>query len=327
MIMQDERVRFRAVAALTLLATFWICAGAAEPFKVPRTSWGDPVIQGVYTNNTNVPFERPANLASKAFLTAAEDEARRKLPVVVETTTVISDAHYELTDYGLDPLQNHMVRNPRTSILTQPSNGRLPPLREDARQRSDAARAAQQARASDSAQDRPLQERCLHWAHEGPPLRPVGYNTHVQIMQSRDHVVLMTEMVHNARVIPLAKSKPDFSGLTRWQGNSWGRWERDTLVIETTGFSDRVFPRGASVPWGPEGRVVEKITRTGPDAIRYEFLVTDPSLWDASWGGEYPMELADGPMFEYACHEGNYGMANTLRGFREDEKPGSRDAR
>jgi hypothetical protein len=327
MTMKAERAGIRASAALTLLSAFWICAGAADAFKVPRTSWGDPVIQGVYTNNTNVPFERPANLAGKAFLTEAEDEARRRLPVVVETTTVISEAHYELSDYGLDPLQNPMVRNLRSSILTQPSDGRMPSLREGARQKSEAARAAQQARAFDSAQDRPLQERCLHWAHEGPPLRPVGYNTHVQIMQSRDHVVLVTEMVHNARVIPLVKSKPEFAGLTRWQGNSSGRWERDTLVIETTGISDRVFPRGASIPWGPDARVVEKITRIGPRAIRYEFLVTDPSLWDASWGGEYPMELADGPMFEYACHEGNYGMANTLRGFREDEKRGSRQAR
>jgi hypothetical protein len=325
--MITKRVQRRAAASLLLLAGLGASAGAAQAFKPPRTSWGDPVIQGVYTNNTNVPFERPADLAGKAFYSEAEYEARRKLPVVVETTTVVSEAHYELADYGLDPLQNPMVRNLRTSILTQPADGRMPPLREEARRRGDAARAVQQARVFDSAQDRPLQERCLHWAHEGPPLRPVGYNTHVQIMQTPDHVVLVTEMVHNARVIPMVKARPDVAGLPRWQGSSWGRWEGDTLVIETTGFSDRVFPRGASVPWGPDGRVIEKITRTGPNAIRYEFMVTDPSLWDTSWGGEYPMELADGPMFEYACHEGNYGIANTLRGFREDERSGSREAR
>ena len=318
--MRPGRTDIRVVVSVALLAGTCACAGAAEVFKAPRTSWGDPVIQGIYTNNTNVPFERSAELGSKAFYSQQEYEARRKLPVVVETTTVVTEVHYETADYGLDPSQSQMVTNLRTSILTQPANGRMPPLRPEAKQRSDAARVAQQARAFDSAQDRPLQERCLLWAHEGPPLRPVGYNSHVQIMQTRDHVVLMTEMVHDARVIPLAKVRPDFSGLTRWQGNSWGRWEADTLVIETTGISDHVFPRGANVPMSAEGRVIEKITRTGRNTIRYEFTVTDPALWETSWGGEFPMELVDEPMFEYACHEGNYGMANTLRGVREEEK-------
>jgi hypothetical protein len=320
MIMKHEQTRSLVVASLMLLVGSAACAAAQ--FKPPRTSWGDPVIQGVYTNNTNVPFERPMALQGRQFYTEEEYEARRKLPVVVETTTVVSEVHYETSDYGLDPLQSPMVRNLRTSILTQPANGRMPPLKPAAQQRSAAARAAQQARAFDSAQDRPLQERCLLWAHEGPPLRPVGYNTHVQIMQTRDHVVVMTEMVHNARVIPIAKTRPDFAGLTRWQGNSWGRWEGDALVIETTGISDRVFPRGAYIPLSRDGRVIEKITRTGPKTIRYEFLVTDPGLWDHDWGGEFPMELADGPMFEYACHEGNYGLANTLRGVRAEERTG-----
>lgn len=310
---------FARMAPLLLLCGF-AGADAAERFRVPRTSWGDPLIQGIYTNNTNVPFERPLELGNKAFYTEAEYAERSKRPVVVETTTVVTDVHYETADYGLDPAQNQMVRNLRTSILTQPANGRMPPLREGARERSDAARAAQQAHAFDSAQNRPLQERCLLWAHEGPPLRPVGYNTQVQIMQTREHVVLMTEMVHDARVIPLRTSRPDFHGLTRWQGNSWGRWEGDTLIIETTGISDKVFPRGASIPMGPEGRVIEKITRTGPKTLRYEFTVSDPSLWEVAWGGEFPMEISEEPLFEYACHEGNYGLANTLRGVREEEQ-------
>jgi hypothetical protein len=308
-------------AMLATCATLAVAAGpAAVQFKPPRTSWGDPVIEGVYTNNTNVPFERPVALGGKAVYGAEEYEARRNTPAVVETTTVINDAHYETSDYGLDPTQSVMVWNPRTSILSTPANGRMPPLLPDAQERSDAARAAQQAHAMDSAQDRPLQERCLLWAHEGPPLRPVGYNTGVQIMQTRDHVVIETEMMHDARIIPIAKSRPDFGGLARWQGNSWGRWEGDTLVVETTGISDRVNPRGSNVPMGPQGKVIEKISRTGPKSIRYEFLVSDPSLWDVPWGGEFPMELVDEPLFEYACHEGNYGLPNTLRGAREDEK-------
>jgi hypothetical protein len=313
---RSARISLAIVFAAVLGAT----AGAGQPFKAPRTSWGDPLIQGVYTNNTNVPYERPVELGTKAVYTAAEYEKRRNERAVVELTTAVTDVHYQTADFGLDPDQSAMVTNPRTSILTRPANGRMPPLRADAKQRSDAARIAQQAHAFDSAQSRPLQERCLIWTHEGPPLRPVGYNTQVQIAQSSGHVVLMTEMVHDARVIPLSKIRPDFAGLKRWQGNSWGRWEGDTLVIETTGFSDKVTPRGAAVPMGPEGKVIEKITPAGPKSIRYEFTVTDPSLWDESWGGEFPMEIAGDPLFEYACHEGNYGLPNTLRGVREEEK-------
>ena len=305
-----------------LVAT--LCAAAASaaslPYEAPRTSWGDPLIQGVYTNNTNVPFERPVALGNKAFYTAAEYAKRRNARAVVETTTIVTDVHYETADFGLDPDQSPMVTNPRTSILTQPANGRMPPLRAEAKRRSDEARVRQQERAFDSAQVRPLQERCLLWAHEGPPLRPVGYNTLVRIAQSPGVVVLMTEMVHDARVIPIATSRPDFDGLTRWQGNSWGHWEGQTLVIETIGISEKVNPRGSSVPMGPEGKVIEKITPTGPKSIRYEFTVLDPSLWDVSWGGEFPMEITDDLLIEYACHEGNYGLPNTLRGVREQEK-------
>jgi hypothetical protein len=312
--------RLRLVATSLLLLVVATTVGAAEPYKAPRTSWGDPLIEGVYTNNTNVPFERPPKLGNKAFYTEQEYEARKNAPVVVETTTNVTDVHYRTEDFDLDPTQNPMVRNLRTSILTQPANGRMPPLRADAQRRSDAARAEQKAHAFDSAQNRPLQERCLLWAHEGPPLRPVGYNTLVQIAQTRGYVVLMTEMIHDARVIPLTQSRPDFGGLKRWQGNSWGHWEGDTLVIETTGFLDKVTPRGSAVPMGPEGKVIEKITRTGPKTIRYEFTVTDPSLWDVPWGGEFPMELTDQPLFEYACHEGNYALPGILAGAREDER-------
>jgi hypothetical protein len=324
MIMKRTVFCLRFVASSLLLLNVAGAGGAAEQYEPPRTSWGDPLIEGIYTNNTNVPFERPAELGGKAFYTEQEYEAHKKAPVVVETTTNPTDVHYQTADFGLDPDQSAMVKSLRTSILTQPANGRMPPLRADAQRRGDAARAAHKAHEFDSAQNRPLQERCLLWAHEGPPLRPVGYNTLVQLAQSRGYVVLMTEMIHDARIIPLAVKRPDFGGLTRWQGNSWGRWEGNTLVIETTGFSDRVTPRGSGVPMGPEGKVIEKITRTGPSSIRYEFTVSDPSLWDVPWGGEFPMELSKEPLYEYACHEGNYGLPNTLRGIREDEKQGRR---
>jgi hypothetical protein len=315
------------LSVLLLSAIAATSAGAADKFKAPRTSWGDPVIQGVFTNNTDVPVERARDLGDKAFFTEQEYQVRRKAamaaleaPPKSEAPATAADVHYDNSEFGLIPEQNQMVKNLRTSIITLPANGRLPPVRADAQQKGNEARARTAGRSFDSAQDRPILERCIIWPHEGPPMRPVAYNTHVQIMQTRDHVILMTEMIHDARIIPIAKSKPDFGGLTRWQGNSWGRWEGDTLVIETTGVTDRVVPRGANVPLGPDAKIIEKLTRTGPKTVTYEFTVTDPSIWDTAWGGEFPMEFADGPVFEYACHEGNYGMANTLRGAREDER-------
>jgi hypothetical protein len=320
--MMTRRAGCAHAAALVVGAIAATSAGAAQAYKAPRTSWGDPLIQGGYTNNTDVPFERARDLGEKEFFTEAEYEARSKArPVELETTPgTVADVHYANEDFALTPDQNEMVKSLRTSIITQPADGRLPPLTAAAQQRSNAARAAQQRRTYDSAQDRPLGERCIIWPHEGPPLRPVAYNTHVRIMQSPGYVIFMTEMIHDARVIPITRSRPDFGGTTRWQGNSWGRWEGDTLVIETTGISGQVTPRGSNVGMGPDAMVIEKITRTAANAIRYEFSVTDPSLWDVGWGGEYPMELTEEPMFEYACHEGNYGIANTLRGAREDER-------
>ncbi len=325
MSMKNTCARVGLVAPL-LLAMAAGSSGAADKYQVPRTSWGDPLIQGLYNNNTDVPFERAQNLGNKAFYTEAEYQARRNAPRQAQQDTqqgTAADVHYDTGEFGLNVDQAEMVKSLRTSIITSPANGRLPALKKEAQQRSDAARAATRAHEYDSAQDRPLAERCILWPHEGPPLRPVGYNTQVQIMQAPGYVVFTTEMIHDARVIPIARRQPDFSGLSRWQGNSWGHWQGDTLVIETTGVADLVAPRGANVGMGPDGKIIEKITRTGAKTILYEFTVSDPSLWDVSWGGEFPMELVEGPMFEYACHEGNYGIANTLRGAREEEKAGA----
>ena len=326
--------RIGHVVPLVLLAVGAASSGAADRYKAPRTSWGDPLIQGLYNNNTDVPFERSRDLGDKAFYTeqeyAALHQPRTQSAPQRESRSgaaTAADVHYDTTEFGLDVDQNEMVKSLRTSIIMQPANGRLPGLTKAAQQRSDAARAAGQERQYDSAQDRPLAERCVIWPHEGPPLRPVGYNTLVQIMQAPGYVVFETEMIHDARIIPIADKRPDFGGLTRWQGNSWGHWQGDTLVIETTDINEQATPRGSNVGMGPEAKIIEKITRTGPATILYEFSVTDPGLWDISWGGEFPMELTQGPMFEYACHEGNYGIANTLRGAREEDKAKARQGK
>jgi hypothetical protein len=246
------------VVAVSMLATGASASGAAGKYRAPRTSWGDPLIQGLY-NNTDVPFERSRDLGDKAFYTEQEYEAlhqSRTQPASQRenrgAAATAADVHYDTSEFGLDVDQNDMVKSLRTSIITRPANGRLPALTREAQQRSDAARAAGQERQYDSAQDRPLAERCVIWPHEGPPLRPVGCNTLVRIMQAPGYVVFETEMIHDARIIPILDKRP--------------------------------------------------------------------GLWDVSWGGEFPMELTDGTMFEYACHEGNYGIANTLRGAREEER-------
>jgi hypothetical protein len=320
------RIGLSSLILMTVAAT----CGAADKFKAPRTSWGDPALAGVFTNNTDVPLERARDLGDKAFFTEQEYQARKKAaaaaaaapppPPAANRPNSVADVHYDNSEFGLEPEQSEMTTNLRTSIITLPANGRFPALTADAQKRNAEVRAKMAGHEFDSAQDRPILERCVIWPHEGPPMRPVAYNTHVQIMQTKDHVVLMTEMIHDARVIPIAKTRPDFGGITRMQGNSWGHWEGDTLVVETTGVSDRNLPRNTSVGMGPDARIIEKLTRTGPKTVMYEFTVNDPSLWVTAWGGEFPMDMIDGPVFEYACHEGNYGMANTLRGAREEEK-------
>jgi hypothetical protein len=203
------------------------------------------------------------------------------------------------------------VKNLRTSLITYPSNGRLPPLTREARQRREAARALEHVGAHDRTQDRMLEERCEAGPHEGPPLRPVAHNTHVQIMQTPQLVIFMTQKIHDTRVIPLASAPPEFGSLAGRQGHAWGRWEGDTLVIETTGNPGRVAPGGS----GARGAtIIEKFTRTDARTIRYQFEVSDPGVWQSRWGGEFPMELTEGPMVEYACHADNGGTIGSSDG-------------
>src|SRR5690606_9682872 len=201
------------------------------------------------------------------------------------------------------PAQAGTVKNLRTSLITYPSNGRLPPLTPEARQRREAARAPEHVSAPDRMQDQMPEERCEAGPHEGPPLRPVAHNTHVQIMQTPQLVIFMTQKIHDTRVIPLTPARPDFGSLNGRQGNAWGRWEGDTLVIETTGNPDRVTPAGSGAGEASAATIIEKFTRTDARTIRYQFEVSDPNMWQSRWGGEFPMELTEGPMLEYACHE------------------------
>jgi hypothetical protein len=205
----------------------------------------------------------------------------------------------------------------RTSIIVDPPDGRIPPMNAEGQKRVQQRAAArkQMGDAFASAQNRGISERCIYWNHQGPPLLPTGYNSNLQIWQEPGHVVVIPEMMPMARVIPL-DARPHLGAAIRpLQGDSRGRWEGDTLVVETTNVQDRNAFRGAS----ENLKVIERFTLTSPDSIRYQFTVEDRATWDRPWSGEYEMTRIAGPLYEYACHEGNYGIVNILRGARQAE--------
>lgn len=313
---------YRKLSTIALLSS----ALAAAADELPRTSWGTPSLQGYYTNATIVPLERPVDLGEREFLTEEEAQARLERAMTVTETQpgTEADVHYQFDDYGMARAQNQTVFSHRSSIITSPKNGCLPPATPEALARGQEIRAWRAEHGFDSAKERSLSERCIIWAHEGPPLLPTGYNNHVQIMESKNHIVIMSEMIHDARVIPIRDSAPTAVLPPQWQGSSWGHWEGDTLVIETTGFSGRVTPTGAAAPMAVDAKVVERISRIDAETLKYEFTVNDPTLWEAPWSGDYVMQAVEGPVFEYACHEGNYGLPNNLSGARAIEAKGGK---
>jgi hypothetical protein len=185
-----------------------------------------------------------------------------------------------------------------------------------AQQRNAARAAANKGHEFDGPENRGLAEQCILWGNEGPPIQPVGYNSNLQIVQGPGYVAIVQEMIHDVRIIPTDGSAHVASNIRQWFGDSRGHWEGDTLVVDTTNFTDRTAFRGSS----ENLHVVERFSRQPDDSILYKFTVEDPSTWEKSWSGEFPMTKIDGPIFEYACHEGNYGMRNNLSGARAEDK-------
>jgi hypothetical protein len=206
-----------------------------------------------------------------------------------------------------------VVETRRTSLVIDPPDGRIPPLTPQAQARLDGRRAAGE-RPAVGPEDRSIAERCIMGFNSGPPIVPGGYNQNLQIFQTRDYVVILNEMVHNARIVPLdGRPVPD---IRQWAGVSRGRWEGRTLVVETGRFHDVTAFRGSS----PNLHLVERFTRVDPDTLLYEFTATDPTTWGRPWTAQIPMRMSDQPMFEYACHEGNYGMFGILEAARAVEE-------
>lgn len=311
-------------AGLCVMTLSPLCLAQAEGQDIPRTSWGDPKIQGYWTNSTFVPLQRPEELGRQEFYTQEEmiEIVRSKIESNYDEnlTGTQADVHYQFDDYGMNRTEDSITRNLRTSIIFDPPDGRYPELTAAARAEQAEYNAFRRDHQWDSAKTRSLSERCLIWDQEGPPILPLGYNSTYQFMQTEDYVILQLEMIHDVRIIPLDGGDPAENALPQWLGNSRGHWEGDTLVVETTGFSGRTNAPGLrGAPMSTDARVVERFTPIDEHTIDYEFTVTDPTVWERPWSGNYPFSSIDGPMFEYACHEGNYGIVNILSGVRMEE--------
>ncbi|HEV2200045.1 MAG TPA: hypothetical protein VGR73_09500 [Bryobacteraceae bacterium] len=299
-------------------------ATAAKAYAAPRTADGHPDMQGVWTNNTVTPLERPKGLAAKEFYTEEELAANQKkehdrLALNEEEGRptepgTAADVHYDFAQFGLDRAQAKLVWDRRTSLIVGPE-GRLPPMTPEARKRLADRAAKNKGHELDGPENRPLGARCIARANVGPPLLPAAYNSNLQIVQGAGYVAIEAEMIHDTRIIPTDGRSHMPSNIRQWYGDSVGHWEGNTLVVDTTNFSEEnPFPAAQNL------HVVERLTRVDPDTILYQFTVDDPGMWTKPWSGELPITKIQGQLYEYACHEANYPLANTLRGARLAEE-------
>jgi hypothetical protein len=292
----------------------------AEGFVVGRTHDGQPDLQGIWSNAVLTPLERPADLADKEFLTeqeAAEYQRRRQQENFKDRRDADAEADVRnaYNDFWWD-FGDNIAATRRTSLVIDPPNGRIPALTEAAQRRVAALAERRRLHPSDGPEDRTLQDRCLNWASAGPPMLPTAYNNNFHLVQTADHVLILNEMIHDARVIPLDGRPPLPSNVRQWLGSSRGRWEGDTLVVETTNFTNKTGFRGAS----ENMRLTERFTRVADDVLIYEFTVEDPEAFTRPWTVQIPARKADGLIYEYACHEGNEAMTGILGGARAEEK-------
>jgi hypothetical protein len=335
-------LRFHACAlaafaiALPLASTHAAGPAAKDAAKDPkawtvrRTTGGQPDLQGYWTNATYIPLERPKALGDKEFYTEAEAAAFEKKRQQEEHSQAADDIHYDNVIWQGDKWAKGSP-SLRTSIVFDPPDGRLPPLSPRGQKRAaELAILARDREASVSAETRSLGERCITWGADGPPLLGSTYNANFQILQNGESVVILTEMIHAVRTIPLNGSPHLPARIHQLAGDSRGHWEGDTLVVDSTNFTNQTNFRGAAATArqdifaSPSMHVIERFTRVNDDTIVYRFTVDDPDTWTKPWSGETLMRKTAGPIFEYACHEGNYGLVDILAGARAAEKKRSK---
>jgi hypothetical protein len=294
---------------------------AAKPWKLSRTPDGQPDLQGFWTNTTYVSLERPKNV-TKEFYTKEEVAENIKRAATIENEQTepgtVADVHYDFTQFGLDRSQGPLALNLRTSLIVDPPDGRIPPMTAEGLKRV-AERAEARKRAGgplDAAQNQPLSVRCIIMDRIGPPMLAGAYNNNYQIVQVPGYVMILVEMIHDVRIIPLDGRPHLPSSVRQWTGSYRGRWEGDTLVVESTNFNGKNPFQGSS----ENLKLIERFTRVDENTLRYQFTVEDPSTWTRPWSAEVPWAKTIGPLFEHACHEGNYGLPNILAGARAEER-------
>ena len=306
-----------AAAALTLVASAPV---AAQSFRTP---WGDPDLQGTWTNQTLTALERPAEFANKPVLTEEEARAyvarlRQQNNADIRTPGTRRDVTVAYNDAWWDRGES-IVADRRTSLIVDPADGKIPALTAEGQKRAAAARARSAAIGDNPAapEDLDVYSRCIIRA--ALPRLSTGYNNNYEIVQTPGYVAILQEQIHDTRIIAL-DGRPHLNpGVRQFLGDSRGLWEGDTLVVETTNFTDEA--RGSTFRYATKNMVlVERFRRVDAETIDYSFTVTDPDTWVRPWTARMPWNKVDGLMYEYACHEGNYGLANTLRSARAAEK-------
>jgi hypothetical protein len=326
----------RSRSSLTLLTCFFLQVSqfslAAEDYEVPRTQWGLPDLQGVWNFSSNVPLQRPEQFGERQFLSeeeiAASQTQRFSIGSRAADAPVRSASGVEA--FYNDTIWMESVRsegNVRTSRIVFPSNGRIPPLEEGIENQPGGEVEAVGERpvrfviggiGRDGPEDRGLSERCLVGFNSGPPLSPSVYNNNLQIIQNRDHVVILTEMVHDARIVYLENRPPLDESLGLWSGDSRGHWDGNSLIVVTRNFNG--LTQSFDGYGSSENKLLtERFTRVSEQTVNYEFTIDDPSTFTDKLSAVLPMTKVDAQLYEYACHEGNYGMANMLRGARRKE--------
>jgi hypothetical protein len=325
-------------AGVALLAPLFAQSGpAAKPapkstakpdkaWTLPRTPEGKPDFEGFWTNATFTPLERPVELGNKEFFTEQEAIAYAKQREMKENSQSADDIHYDNVLWQSEHYSKG-VSNYRTSMIFDPPNGRIPPLTAKGQERAkEVKEAARRRERAEKVQDRTLAERCISWGNEGPPMIGSTYNANLEIVQTADAVFIRHEIGHAVRMIPTNGTPHLPAEIRQLGGDSRGHWEGDTLVVDSTNFTDETNFRGPPATTrqdifsSRDLHVVERFTRTDADTIVYRFRVEDPSTWTQPWSGELIMHRIEGPIYEYACHEGNYGLANILAGARAAER-------
>ena len=286
----------------------------AQTWKPTLTIDGQPDLQGVWNFGSNVPVERPDNLGAKEFYTPQEAAENLKKGFQGDRA-VTGGAHYDLAQFGLDPSQARYPPNLRTSMIVGPE-GKIPDETPAALRRDEADAAQQKGHEFDGPENRPLGERCILFPTVGPPMLPFAYNNNLQIVQGEGVVAIRHEMDHSVRIVPIDGRPHPPADIRQYKGDSIGHWEGNTLVVDTTNFTARNPFHGS----GDKLHVVERFTPVDADTILYRFTVEDPETWDKPWTAEIAMSRVTGPIFEFACHEGNYGLRNTLQGARVAEQ-------